>query len=227
MGIAGFVIGLIGIFFLSFILSPLSLIFGIIAIFLIFRLKNLLGTKTDFEETSVKQDNKKEKFSNIIPLKSSKKSEEINRYNDEIKKIKEVDASFEIEEFLIGSRTFFEMVLKSFVNGNLDNIKDFIKPSVLNNFKTAIDERNKEQETLIIDLKSIQKNEILSSKITKTTLSITVGYESFQVKALLDKNDELIDGDIDKEILVKDAWVFERKIKNDNPNWTLVETKSN
>ena len=33
MGIAGFVIGLIGIFFLSFILSPLALIFGIIAIF--------------------------------------------------------------------------------------------------------------------------------------------------------------------------------------------------
>ena len=103
----------------------------------------------------------------------------------------------------------------------------FIKPSVLKNFKTAIDERNKEKETLIIDLKSIQKNEILSSKTTQTTLSITVGYESFQVKALLDKNDELIDGDIDKEILVKDAWVFERKIKNKNPNWTLVETKSN
>ena len=33
MGIAGFVIGLIGIFLLSFILSPLALIFGIIAIF--------------------------------------------------------------------------------------------------------------------------------------------------------------------------------------------------
>ena len=33
MGIASFIIGLIGIFFLSFILSPLALIFGIIAIF--------------------------------------------------------------------------------------------------------------------------------------------------------------------------------------------------
>lgn len=203
------------------------LIFGIIAIFLIFRLKNVLGTKTDFEETSVKQDNKKEKLSNVISLKSNKKPEYFDINYNEIKKIKEADPSFEIEDFLTGSRTFFEMVLKSFVDGNLDNIRDFIKPSVLKNFKTAIDERNKEQETLIIDLKSIQKNEILSSKITKTTLSITVGYETFQVKALLDKNDELIDGDINKEILVKDAWVFERKIKNDNPNWTLVETKSN
>ena len=31
----------------------------------------------------------------------------------------------------------------------------------------------------------------------------------------------------ENEILVKDEWVFERKIKNNNPNWTLVETKSN
>ena len=31
------------------------LIFGVIAIFLIFRLKNILGTKTGFEETNTKQ----------------------------------------------------------------------------------------------------------------------------------------------------------------------------
>ncbi len=31
------------------------LIFGVIAIFLIFRLKNILGTKTGFEETNVNQ----------------------------------------------------------------------------------------------------------------------------------------------------------------------------
>ena len=31
------------------------LIFGVIAIFLIFRLKSILGTKTDFEETNIKK----------------------------------------------------------------------------------------------------------------------------------------------------------------------------
>ena len=33
-------------------------------------------------------------------------------------------------------------------------------------------------------------------------------------------------GDTDKEILVKDEWIFEKKIKDQNPNWTLIETKS-
>jgi predicted lipid-binding transport protein (Tim44 family) len=66
----------------------------------------------------------------------------------------------------------------------------------------------------------------LSSKVTKTSISINVVFETFQIKALKDKDDKIIDGDINEEILVKDVWVFEKKINNDNPNWTLVETKS-
>ena len=118
------------------------------------------------------------------------------------------------------------MVLKSFVSGNLDTIKDFIKPSVLKSFKVAIDDRNKENETLIIDLKSVEKNEIVSSVITKTAIKIYVMFETLQVTALMDKNEKIIDGDTEKEILVKDEWVFEKKIKDENPNWTLIETKS-
>ena len=119
------------------------------------------------------------------------------------------------------------MVLKSFVDGNLENIKNFTKASVLQSFKSAINERGKEQETLIIDLKSIQKNEIVGSKVSKSAIKINVIFESLQVRALLDKNGNIIDGDREKEILVTDEWIFERKINENNPNWTLIETKSN
>ncbi len=118
------------------------------------------------------------------------------------------------------------MVLKSFVSGNLDNVKDFIKPSVLKSFKGAIDERNKENETLILDLISVEKNKIVSSVITKSSIKINVVFETLQITALMDKNEKIIDGDTDKEILVKDEWIFEKKIKDQNPNWTLIETKS-
>ena len=42
----------------------------------------------------------------------------------------------------------------------------------------------------------------------------------------MDKNEKIIDGDTNKEILVKDEWIFEKKIKDQNPNWTVIETKS-
>ena len=198
------------------------LIFGVIAIFLIFRLKNILGTKTGLEDNNLSKKNKPKQYSNVVSLKSSK----INSDNIEIDKILKVDPNFNNVDFLNGSKTFFEMVLKSFVSGNLDTIKDFIKPSVLKSFKVAIDDRNKENETLIIDLKSVEKNEIVSSVITKTAIKIYVMFETLQITALMDKNEKIIDGDTDKEILVKDEWVFEKKIKDENPNWTLIETKS-
>ncbi len=199
------------------------LIFGIIAIFLIFRLKNILGTKTGFEETNTNEKTENKQFTNVVPLKSNKN--QVNEF--ELNKILEIDPNFNAADFLTGSKNFFEMVLKSFVSGDLENIKDFTKPSVFKSFKSAIDERNKEQETLIIDLKSIKENKITKSNITKTSIKLNVKFETFQIRALMDKNDEIIDGDSNNEILVKDEWIFEKKIKDDNPNWTLIETKSN
>ena len=198
------------------------LIFGVIAIFLIFRLKNILGTKTGFEENSLNKSNRPKQYSNVVSLKSNNK----NTTNSEIDKIIKVDPDFKEVEFLNGSKTFFEMVLTSFVSGNLDNVKNFIKPSVLKSFKAAIDDRNKEKETLVIDLKSFKKHEIFRSEINKSSIKINVIFETLQIKALIDQNEKIIDGDMNKEIVVKDEWIFERKIKQENPNWTLIETKS-
>ena len=198
------------------------LIFGVIAIFLIFRLKNILGTKTGFEDTNTKEKTQDKKIANVFPLKSEKNDNSI-----ELNKIQSIDPNFNMNDFLSGSKNFFTMVLESFVSGNLDNIKDFTKPSVLKSFKTAIDERNSEQETLIIDLKSIKENKITDVIITKSSIKLNVIFETLQIRALMDKNDQIIDGDSENEILVKDEWVFEKRIKNNNPNWTLIETKSN
>ena len=202
------------------------LIFGVIAVFLILRLKNILGTKTGYDNSDVEKENKDKNFSNVISLQSDKNNIIYDQKNKDLDIIKEVDETFNVVDFLSGSRTFFKMVLESFTNGDLNTIKSFIKPSVLESFKNAINDRNKDNETLIIDLKSIEKSEILSHKITKTVVKITVAFESKQVIALMDKNDVLIDGDMEKEIVVKDEWVFERKINYKNPNWSLVQTKS-
>ena len=119
------------------------------------------------------------------------------------------------------------MVLESFVSGNLEDIKNFTKTSVFKSFKSAIDERNKEQETLIIDLKSIKENKVTKVTVTKSFIRLNVIFETYQIRALMDKNDQIIDGNTENEILVKDEWIFERKINDNDPNWTLVETKSN
>jgi len=199
------------------------LIFAIIAIFLVFRLKNILGTKSELDETKVKKDNDTNNFSNVISIDKKQTKDE---YDKEVIKIQQIDKSFNKQEFLSGSEVFFKMVLDSFVLGNLDKVKDFIKPSILKNFNLVINERKKEKETLIIDIKSINKIELISATVSKANIKINVLFETFQIKALKDKTENIIDGDINEEILVKDIWVFERKINDINPNYTLIETKS-
>ena len=196
------------------------LIFAIIAVFLVFRLKNILGTKTDYNDLKTKDDSKDKNISNVINIDTK------NKNDLETLKIQEIDNTFNKDEFLSGSQVFFKMVLEGFVNGDLNKVKEFIKPSVFKNFKKAIDERNKEEETLIIDIKSFNKVDIISASTSKSAVTIDVIFETFQIKVLKDKKNEIIDGDLDQEILVKDIWVFERKLNNSNPNWTLVETKS-
>ena len=198
------------------------LIFGVIAVFLILRLKNILGTKTDTHNQDINKKETSKNFSNIIPLKAKKNIGDLK----EIEKILKADPQFQVDEFLSGSTTFFKMVLESFANGNVENISQYLKPSVLKSFKIAINERLNEKETEIIELNSIQKNEIRSVSITKTSIKISVLFETFQVRALMNKDSKVIDGDKDNEILVKDEWVFERKINSKNPNWILIETKS-
>ena len=197
-------------------------IFGVIAVFLILRLKNILGTKTDIEDPNINKEQSGKKFSNVFPLKTNINNDPSN----EVQKILKVDPQFNVDDFLSGSEMFFKMVLESFVNGNIDNIEEYTKPSVLKSFKDAINDRIKENEIEIIELNSIKKHEILSANITKTSIKIRVLFETLQIRALMDKDKKIIDGDKDNEILVKDEWVFERKINTNNNNWVLIETKS-
>ena len=202
------------------------IIFAIIAVFLIFRLKNILGTKTGLDDLNLKKNDIGNKFSNIVSFDQKKEKEDLDNLDKEIVKIKSIDNSFDENQFLSGSQTFFTMVLDAFVKGDLSKVKDFIKPSVLKDFNLSIKDRKKEMETLVINLNSIKVTEIISSETSKTLLRISVSFESLQIKALKDKDENLIDGDLNNEILVKDIWVFERKINYTNPNWTLIETKS-
>ena len=46
------------------------LIFGVIAVFLILRLKNILGTKTEYDNSNIEKDNQEKNFSNINTLQN-------------------------------------------------------------------------------------------------------------------------------------------------------------
>ena len=198
------------------------IIFAIIAIFLVYRLKNILGQNSEGNDQNNKIDIGEKNFNNVVKL--GNKQSDLRKSKSNNSKISEIDPTFDEKEFLKGAQNFFEMVIDCFVKGNLENIMNYIDSKLIKNFQSVIDERLAEDETLKIDI--IKMNSIKIKNVTKLKnfLKVSVLFETEQVKVLKDKKGNIIDGDQKKSILVKDLWTFEKNIQSKDLNWKLIET---
>ena len=199
------------------------IIFAIIAIFLVYRLKSILGQNSDGNEQNNKIDVGKKDFTNVVKL-GNRQSDVNGKTTNKNFSIYNEDPTFNEKEFLKGAQNFFEMVINCFVKGDLKNIEKYIDNKLIKNFQLVIDERLQEEETLKINIIKMISIKIKDVKKLKNFLRISVLFESEQIKVLEDKKGKIIDGDQRKSILVKDLWTFEKEIESKDVNWILVET---
>ena len=198
------------------------IIFAIIAIFLVYRLKSILGQNSDGNKQNNKINIDKKNFTNVVKLGNRQSDVNDKKINED--SIYSEDPTFNEKEFLKGAQNFFEMVIDSFVKGDLKNVEMYIDNKLNKNFQLVIDERLQEKETLDINIIKMISIKIKDVKKLKNFLRVSVLFETEQIKVLKDKKGEVIDGDQKKSILVKDLWTFEKKIPSEDLNWILVET---
>lgn len=198
------------------------IIFAIIAIFLVYRLKSILGQNSEGNEHNNKVDIEKKDFSNVVKLGNKKPSSKDTIINKD--SITTIDPNFNEKDFLKGAQNFFKMVIDCFVKGDLKDVKNFIDKNLIKNFQSVIDDRLQEEESLKIDIIKMNSINIQDIKEIKNFLRVSVLFETEQIKVLKDKKGKIIDGDQENSILVKDLWIFEKEIKSENLNWKLVET---
>ena len=200
------------------------IIFAIIAIFLVYRLKSILGQNSEGNENNNKFDIDKKDFTNVVKLGDKKTTKNNTKINKE--SISTIYPSFDEQEFLKGAQNFFEMIIDSFVKGDLNDVKNFIDGKLVKNFQSVIDERLVEEETLKIDIIKMNSIQIKDVNEINNLLRVSVLFESEQIKVLKDRKGKIIDGDQKNSILVKDLWVFEKIIQSKDLNWKLVETSN-
>ena len=198
------------------------IIFAIIAIFLVYRLKSILGQNSDGNKQNNKVDIGEKNFTNVVKL--GNKQSDINSSKINKDSIYKNDPTFNEKEFLKGAQNFFEMVIDCFVKGDLKNIGMYIDDKLIKSFQLVIDERLQEEETLKIDIIKMNSIQIKDVNTLKNFLRVSVLFESEQIKVLKDKKGKIIDGDQKKSILVKDLWTFQREIHSKDLNWILIET---
>jgi len=185
------------------------ILLGMIAGFIILRLRSILGRKTG-HESKVYPGFAEKKFS--IPkndVKSTKQNHETLEGTNK-------------KEFLKGAEIAYETVLTSFANGDLKKLKSLLTPTMNSNFSGAIDTRNKENIKSEFTFIGIKDSSVEKYEKVKDDLFTTVKFVA-EVISVKKKEDKIIEGNPDKIKFVTDVWKFTRNINNKSPNWYLAE----
>ena len=197
------------------------IILGLLALFLGFRLKNLLGDRSGYGEDVNKLETYNEKKpdnNNVINLNKKKIS------GEGLEVLKKGDPNFSEEEFITGAKQAFKIIIEAFVDSDVEKLKPLIDYELLKSFTKSISEREARQEKQFVDIISIIKLDIINISLNDNVASISIKIESEQIKYTIDKNDKIIDGNKEVSEIIKDKWVLERDISSNDPNWKLVET---
>ena len=185
------------------------ILLGMIAGFIILRLRSILGRKTGHE-------------SKVYPGFAEKK------FNIPKNDQKPINQNYEIldgqnkKDFLKGAEIAYETILTSFSKGDLKSLKNLLTGTMYSNFSGAIDVRNKEKIKSEFTFIGIKVSSLEKYEKVKDELSASVKFVA-EVISVKKKEDKIIEGNPDKIKFVTDTWKFTRNVNNKSSNWYLAE----
>ena len=186
------------------------ILLGMIAGFIILRLRSILGRKTG-HDSKVYPSFSEKKFS--MPHKDLKPAEK----NLDILEGKDK------KEFLRGAEIAYESILSAFAVGDLIKLKALLSPKMFSSFSEAIKLRNKENIKSEFTFIGIKESSVEKYEKVKDNLFATVKFVAEVISVKRDKDNNVIEGNPDKIKFVTDSWKFNKNINNNSPNWYLSE----
>ena len=182
------------------------IIFAVIAVFIIYRLRSVLGKRTGFQKNINQQEFvKKETKPEETKIPQLKESEQ------KLEAVYKRVSSFNHREFLDGAKKAFEIIITAFNKGDKNTLKSLVSKDVYHTFEQAINSGlnnpNSQFYSLII-------NGIEDAKVENGKISIAVNFTSEQI---VSENEESL-------VKNKDTWIFEKLETSTSPAWLLVST---
>ena len=186
------------------------ILLGMIAGFIILRLRSILGRKTGHD-------------SKVYPSFAEKKFSMPQKDIEPIKENHDVLEGKSKKEFLKGAEIAYESILTAFANGDLIKLKALLSSNMFSNFSEAIKMRNKENIKSEFTFIGIKESSVEKYEKIKDNLFATVKFVAEVISVKKDKNDKIIEGNPDKIKFVTDSWKFTKSINQKSPNWYLSE----
>ena len=203
-----------------------------VALFLVLRLRSVLGTREGFEDTSAPVKTQKRKFDVID---GGGEDFDISNYIDlngesgkALAAMKRVESGFSVEVFSGGARQAYEMILMAFENGDLPFLEQYLAPDVYESFSSAITARVDGGLTVDANFVGVSSVKLTEAKFDEENreAEITMKFTGELTSVVRNADGEIVEGD-DKHIKKQsDVWTFARLMGGDNPNWLLVRTEA-
>ena len=205
-----------------------------IAIFLVLRLKNVLGTREGFEKPPLQESSPSKKnrdFRVIDGGEDTDITDNIDKKSpsaDALARMKKVDNGFLVNEFLSGARSAYEMILMAFENGDLNEVEVFLDADVRDAFQQVINTRAEKKLKVVAEFYGIRELSLKSADFDEKTkiAELSVAFTGELSSVVKNEEGEIIEGDAKQVKRQKDTWTFSRDLSSTDPNWLLVATSS-
>ncbi|MGD9509889.1 MAG: Tim44/TimA family putative adaptor protein [Geminicoccaceae bacterium] len=211
------------------------LFFAMVAAFIAYRLRSVLGRKTGHERPRVdpiSQRSAQRGNDNVVPLpeRQSPPAADAPAAAPEtpemagVAAIKRADPRFDLDHFLQGARAAFAMIVEAFAKGDKAALRPLLADEVFAQFAGAIDAREQAGRARSTELVATRSAELVEAGMAGSRARVTVRFTSEQINLVRDGSGEVVEGDPRQIDTVIDVWTFERDTRSRDPNWQLVET---
>lgn len=204
-----------------------------IAVFLILRLKNVLGTRDGFEQPA-----EKAPMASRSPVRDFEVIEggpdlDITDHAEAgtpaahaLAEMKRLEPSFNVTEFLGGARGAYEMIVMGYENGELDDIQPFLAEDIYESFVEGVAAREDQGLTIEANFIGVRELKLVDATLDPDTneAELTIRFIAELTSVVHNQEGEVVEGSLKDIKKQKDTWTFARIMGSDDPNWQLVST---
>jgi len=213
---------------------PIDLVlFGMIAAFLVLRLRSILGRRQGFERqadarvaarpAAVGEGPVIEGTAERVPPRPL--PDPASPPGQAMARMMGVDRNFQPLRFLDGAEAAFKMIVAAFAAGERATLRPLLSDEMYSAFESAIGKREAAGETHKTEVRAINAATIESADLRGSIADIAVRFVTDQVNLTTGRDGSVVQG-TEAVTEIVDLWTFERNLAVPDPTWRLVAARS-
>ena len=211
---------------------PIDLVlFGMIAAFVVLRLRSILGRRQGFERQADPRAAVRppaegpviDAVAERVPARPL--PDPASPMGQALARMPAIDRNFQPARFLDGAEAAFRLIVAAFAAGTRDALRPLLSEDTFKAFEAAIVAREAAGETHRTEVRAIHAATIEAADLRGTIADISVRFVTDQVNLTLGRDGAVLQG-TDAVTEIVDLWTFERDLAVPDPTWRLVSARS-